>query len=215
MKLSGIRVCIWDFDGTLYKQQPALLDEIRESEYRVLMDHMGWNHTHAVEAFHNVYLKKTPSGTQTVSLVAGISMKAAAVETTKYVDYRKYLSPDSKLAEMFVRLAGYKHMMLVNGTQQSVTHGLSLMEINRALFDEIVTSEIVGETKPSTKGFKYILKKTGLPPAAHLMIGDREQVDLVPAKSLGMKTCLVWSDTQSTIADVTLPTVYALTDVLG
>jgi FMN phosphatase YigB (HAD superfamily) len=33
------------------------------------------------------------------------------------------------------------------------------------------------------------LKKTGLPAAAHLMIGDRELV-VAPAKKLGMRTCL-------------------------
>lgn len=215
MKLSGIKVCIWDFDGTLYRQQPALWDEIRESEYRVIMDHTGWSRDQAVEAFHTVYQKKTPSGTRSVSIVAEISMEAAALETTKYVDYKKYLVADPKLLVMFENLKGYTHMMLVNGTQQSVTQGLSLLGVDRTIFSEIVTSEVVGETKPSTKGFSYILEKTGLPAASHLMIGDRELVDLVPAKSLGIKTCLVWSDTVGSVADITLPTVYALTDVIG
>ena len=58
------------------------------------------------------------------------------------------------------------------------------------------------------------MKKTGLPPEAHLMIGDRELVDLAPAKNLGMHTCLVWSDKKSTIADATLLTVYDVAAML-
>jgi FMN phosphatase YigB (HAD superfamily) len=58
------------------------------------------------------------------------------------------------------------------------------------------------------------MEKTGLPPVAHLMIGDRERVDLVPAKKLGMKTCLVWAAEPSMVADITLPTVYDLSQVL-
>jgi len=79
----------------------------------------------------------------------------------------------------------------------------------------MVTSETVGTTKPHEAGFRYILAKTKLPPAQHLMIGDREAVDIVPAKKLGMKTCLVWSQVQSQIADITLPTVYDLGKVLS
>ena len=58
------------------------------------------------------------------------------------------------------------------------------------------------------------MKKTGLPAAAHIMIGDREAVDLAPAKMLGMKTCLVWSDSASLVADVTLKTVYEVATIL-
>jgi FMN phosphatase YigB (HAD superfamily) len=45
------------------------------------------------------------------------------------------------------------------------------------------------------------------------MIGDREAVDLVPAKAVGMHTCLVWSEIKSTIADITLPDVYRVADI--
>ena len=81
-------------------------------------------------------------------------------------------------------------------------------------FKEMVTSETVGVTKPEEKGFRYIMDKTGLPPEAHMMIGDREAVDFAPAKKLGMHTCLVWSEEKSKIADITLPTVYEVADIL-
>ena len=79
----------------------------------------------------------------------------------------------------------------------------------------MVTAETVGTVKPHPEGFRYILGKTGLPPEQHLMIGDREAVDLVPAKQLGMHTCLVWSEKKSAVADITLATVYDVVRLLS
>ncbi|MEK7801071.1 MAG: HAD family hydrolase [Pseudomonadota bacterium] len=215
MKLQGILVCIWDFDGTLYKQIPQLWDNIRESEYHVIADHTGWPRAKVVEEFKKVYKVVTPSGTKSVSLITGIPIPQAAQEMSGHTQYESYLHPDPELPRMFDALSAYTHYMLVNGSVASVERGLSLLNVKKEYFSEIVTSDIVGESKPSLKGFEYIMSKTRLAPAAHLMIGDREPVDLAPAKSVGMKTCLVWSDVAGTIADVTLHTVYALTDVLG
>ena len=215
MKMQGVSVCIWDFDGTLYKQIPALWDQIHQTEIDVIATHTGWSVEKATEEFYKIYKVETPSGTTTVSRITGISHADASRETSALTDYAKYLHPDPKLSEMFANLSKYRHLMLVNGSQESVTRGLAILGVQKRFFEEIVTSEIVGETKPSTKGFQYILAKTGLAPAAHVMIGDREQVDLAPAKSLGIKTCLVWSDTPSTVADVTLPSVYECVNMLG
>ena len=213
--IPGVRVCIWDFDGTLYRQQPALWEEIRASEMQVVMEHTGWTKEKVNEEFYKIYGVTTPSGTQTTSQLANITNEQASIETSKYTDYGKYLKPDPELATMFGKLKNFQHYMLVNGTQESVKRGAKLLGLDLSVFREIVTSEIVGETKPGTKGFLYIISKTGLPAAAHMMIGDREAVDLVPAAALGIRTCLVWSDMKSNIVDVVLSDVYKVPDVLG
>ncbi len=212
---SEVAVCIWDFDGTLYKQIPGLWEDIRDTEITVIAKHMGWSRQKAAEEFYKIYHVTTPSGTTTVSQICGISPATASVETSALTPYDKYLHPDSNLGDMFAKLSKYTHYMLVNGSQESVARGLALLGVDGRIFKEIVTSEIVGETKPSTKGFAYIMKQTGLPAQKHLMIGDREKVDLAPAKSLGIRTALVWTDTTSDIADVILPTIYDVVNVLG
>jgi len=214
-KLSGISVCIWDFDGTLYRLNHALWENIRASEIEVIMAHTGWAEEKAKEEFYKIYPNITPSGTKTTSMLANISNAQASVESSRGTKYDAYLHTDVKLTDMFSCLSTYVHYMLVNGSQESVTRGLHLLDVNTHIFKEIVTSELVGETKPSIKGFEYILKKTGLSPEKHLMIGDREQVDLAPAKSVGIKTCLAWADVKSEIADVTIPTIYDIVGVLG
>jgi len=132
----------------------------------------------------------------------------------RYINRKKYLRKDKKLIKLFTKLHNKTHYMLVNGVQKSTLESLRVLGLSTDQFTEIITSEIVGENKPSQKGFRYILEKTKLPPASHLMIGDRDAVDLAPARALGMRTCLVWLDTSGDHADVTLPTVYDISDVL-
>lgn len=191
-KLLNIKVCIWDFDGTLYRSTPAMIQNIRASEIRVICEHTGWSVEKASEEFYKLFKIVTPSGTHVVSMLTGITNKEATVETSKRSLYKEHLQKDEKLQPMFDTLKHFSHYMLVNGSQESVARGLSVLGVSPKIFKEVVTSEIVGETKPSSKGFEYIMKKTGLPADQHLMIGDREDVDLAPAKALGMQTCLVW-----------------------
>ncbi len=212
--LREIKVLIWDFDGTLYKQIPALLDNIRDTEIQVIVKHTGWSEKKAKEEFYKIYGVTTPSGTTAVSQIAHIPHDQSSRETSALTNYKKFLHSEPRLSQLFESLSMYRHFMLVNGSQESVSQGLALINLDKNIFEEIITSEIVGETKPSKKGFEYIMKKTGLPAAAHIMIGDREAVDLAPAKMLGMKTCLVWSDSASLVADVTLKTVYEVATIL-
>lgn len=204
----GIKVLIWDFDGTLYKRNDSLWREIRESEYRVIINHTGWTREKTIAEFTPLYVR-LHSGTTTAAKLSGISTHEAAKEGERYIDRTRYIKGDDKrLVHLFKQMNYFVHYLLVNGVRAKTEIGLKYLGLEPAFFKEIVTSETVGENKPSEVGFRYILHQTGLPPEAHLMIGDREEVDLVPAKSLGMKTCLVWNSVKSNVADITLPTVY-------
>ena len=57
-------------------------------------------------------------------------------------------------------------------------------------FDLIITSAEEGAAKPDTGIFKIALTRSGCAPEHAVMIGDRIDNDIVPAKRLGMKT--VW-----------------------
>ena len=214
-RFSDVKVCIWDFDGTFFKPIPALNDAIIEADYRVVMAHTNWSRKKTVEEFHKVYKVVTPSSTETAARLANISLREAAIECEHYKDRTKYLVRDDKLPLMFARLSMYTHYILANGIREKIIPALEVLGISIDTFRDIVTSEIVGVNKPQPQGFLYVMKESGLPANAHIMIGDREAVDLEPAKKLGMHTILVWSDSQSSIADVTLRSVYDIAGVLG
>ncbi len=215
--IPGIAVCIWDFDGTLYRPTPALTQAIVEADYELIMRHTGWDKAKTIEEFHKIFKIKTPSSTETAAILAGISVQEAAIECELYKDRRPFLSRDQRLIDMFNALNGYTHYFLVNGIQEKVRESLAVLGVPPDIFREIVTAELVGVNKPQLDGFRYILKKTGLPPEAHLMIGDREAVDLVPAKSAGMRTCLVsWGTTkpQTDSVDSVIEDIYTVPELL-
>lgn len=68
--------------------------------------------------------------------------------------------------------------------------------------------------KPDPVVFKKILEYTKLPANQHLIVGDRFEVDLVPAKKLGMKTCLVWSQSDDPSVDISIKRVYDIVKIL-
>ncbi len=213
--LSNIKVLIWDFDGTFYKPNPSLFAAVRQAEYRVIMSHTGWTKDKAMEAFERLHKKVYPSATETVARIVGISTADAAVEMENYFDRRDFLARDERLIELLAKLKGYRHIILANGVIRRHKETLAVLGVPAETFELFVTSEIVGKTKPHPEGFQYVLHYTNLPPAQHLMIGDRDLVDLAPARALGIRTCLVWSDSRSPHADVTLPTVYDVMRVLS
>lgn len=212
---SGIQVLIWDFDGTFYRPNPALFAAVREAEYKTIMAHTGWTKAQASEAFEKLYKKVYPSATETVGRIVGISTADAAIEMEQYFDRRDFLARDERLIELFGKLKGYRHIILANGVIRRHKETLKVLGVPVETFELFVTSEVVGKTKPHPEGFRYVLNYTKLPPHAHLMIGDRDVVDLAPARALGIHTCLVWSATPGPYADVTLPTVYNLPTILS
>lgn len=61
--------------------------------------------------------------------------------------------------------------------------------------DVILDSNVVGFRKPDPAFFKLALEKLGSKPINTLMVGDSWERDILPARSLGMKTCWITSDT--------------------
>lgn len=213
-KFERIKILIWDFDGTLYKPNPALFRNVREAEYRVISEHMHWPRGKVLNEFNRVWPKQEQSATEAVARIAGITTVAAAIEMESYYDRRPFLSRDERLVRLFSDLSTFTHYLLVNGVRKKIEEALEVLGVATSTFRSIVTSELVGVNKPNIAGFKFIVKQTGWPPSEHLMIGDRLRIDLVPAKELGMRTCLVWSQSSDTTADICLPTVYDVANLL-
>lgn len=211
---TNIKVLIWDFDGTLFKPNEGFFHAVREAEFQVLMNNKHWTRQQSEEKFQKVYKVVYPSATQTIGKLAGITTAQAALEMEDLFDRRNFVARDEMLIALFAKLKNYRHIMFGNGIIAKHKETLPVLGISPDTFELYVTSEVVGKTKPSPDGFQYILNYTKLPPEQHLMIGDRDLVDLSPAQELGMHTCLVWSDTPGEHADITIPTTYDLQQYL-
>jgi HAD superfamily hydrolase (TIGR01509 family) len=62
-----------------------------------------------------------------------------------------------------------------------------------------VFGDAIKTTKPDKKFYTYLIKKYNVNPKESIMIGDKPQYDLLPAKQVGMKTVWIkhgiWADT--------------------
>jgi HAD superfamily hydrolase (TIGR01549 family) len=212
MKFTGITTIIWDLDNTLYRRNPQLQKDLRDAEISVICRHTGWDRHKAITEFENIHKSVYQSATEASAHLAHIPIPQAAREMEEYFDRVKFLSRDAKLLEMFKRLNTYDHFILTNGVIEQATKAIDTLGLSPTQFKEIVTSEQTGVNKPDPAGFLYILKKTAKPASSHLMVGDRDEVDIEPAKRLGIKTCFVWGE--SSVADTSLPTVYEIADIL-
>jgi len=213
-RFQNIQMLIWDFDGTLYLPNKELFKTIRDAEFKTIAHHTGWSLDRIDKEFHALYKKTIQSASAVTAYCSGVTIPDAMREMETYFDRRTYLKRDKKLIRLFKKLKGYRHIIFGNGVVARQKETISLLGLSPDTFELYVTPELVGITKPDKAGFQYILNYSKLPPSAHLMIGDREKVDIVPAKDLGMKTCLVWSDEKSSLADMTLQTVYDIERIL-
>lgn len=218
-RFSEIKILVWDFDGTLYQPNRNLWQEIREAEYQVILNHTNWTKEKVIEEFEKLHKKVIPSATETVAKLSQITTMDAALEMERFFDRRNYLRKDEQLILLFKKLKLFRHFILANGVKHRIEEVLATLGIPEHTFEMIVTSEKVGANKPSEIGYRYILDETKLPASDHLMIGDRVDIDLVPAKNIGLKTCYIFwktppSEKEEESADICIPTVYDIEKIL-
>jgi HAD superfamily hydrolase (TIGR01509 family) len=83
------------------------------------------------------------------------------------------------------------YMIALAGNQPSAVKDL-LQEYKLMRYFTITdVSEDIGKSKPDPAFFMHILKKLGISAQEAIMVGDRLDNDIIPAKKLGIKTILV------------------------
>ncbi len=82
----------------------------------------------------------------------------------------------------------YKLAIISNTDDALFAESAKLLQVP---FDFVITAEQAGAYKPSEKPFELALKKIGLPREQVLHAGQSVYHDVVPARSLGLKTVLV------------------------
>ncbi|MCL4382699.1 MAG: HAD family hydrolase [Patescibacteria group bacterium] len=214
-RFKDIKVIAWDLDTTLYKPNPVLGKAFLDGCIEEVAKVKNLSFARAEKLF-NEERKKTNSSTQV--LLNFFKMKTPQDvfykmwEIQKRIGKINYLHKDPKLPEMFDRLSGFHHFIISNSVPEEIENVLSAIGLDSKYFEKLISVVDTGEPKPSLKPFRSLLELTGLPSGQHLMIGDREDVDIEPAKKLGFKTILVWG--QSFLADASLSSVYEVAELL-
>jgi putative hydrolase of the HAD superfamily len=92
--------------------------------------------------------------------------------------------------EILPKLSGYKLAIFSEDSKELLYAKLDSLNI-RDYFKIIISSDDIGEMKPSIKYFDSLFKKLKINPYESLVVGDNYAKDLAIPKSLGAKVVLV------------------------
>ncbi|MCL7389617.1 MAG: HAD family hydrolase [Thaumarchaeota archaeon] len=182
---------VFDVDGTLYRSE-EYERYLRESIYMVLGEMLGIDYREA-----GVRLESLKKSLKTVSL----SVEAMGVDRRRFyellaerVEPSIYIKPRlevknllSKLREKNVKIGCH-----TNSGRRLYLKVIRAVNLSVSDFDVIVTSDDA-DPKPLKNGYILLSRLLGVPFNKILYVGDRWEVEVKPAKELGMLTALVYS----------------------
>ncbi|MCR4263378.1 MAG: HAD family hydrolase [Candidatus Roizmanbacteria bacterium] len=224
-----IKAIIFDIDGTLYKPIPELSQELHTYWIKRISDYVRISPEQAEEQYTSLK-KKYKSSTLALSSL-GIGNPREIIKQAEHhmrAYHKEYILKDRELIKIFKVLKHhYTLATLRNGTRAGTRYILSLLGFSARRdkwkrgfgpFDHILPTVELGPTKPDPRPFQNALKQLALPPDEILIIGDRVEIDLTPAKRFGMKTALVdWgrnSEYDRSSVDSVIETIYEVEELI-
>jgi len=149
----------------------------------------------------------------------GVEMPAkyVAAAVAAYHDTKTSIQPFPKVPLTLLKLKeqGYGLFIATNGT--SIKQWDKLIRLGIVVyFDRVFVSEDIGRTKDEGF-FREVLKRLGAQASDCIMVGDREDIDIAPAKSAGIVTVRIlkgrYADVPSK-ADFVAKAIDELPDIL-
>jgi HAD superfamily hydrolase (TIGR01549 family) len=109
------------------------------------------------------------------------------------VDMTGHYEPDPDVYETVDKLRKLVPLSLfTNNRLEAIEKTLEAVDIETGWFKHIIVGDDVPNRKPALDGYKLVIERTGIPSGNILYVGDRVSADIVPAKAVGMMTCLVY-----------------------
>lgn len=188
VKVDGV---VFDVDGTLYKSN-EYERYLRESIYMVLGEMLGINHREA-----GMMLESLKKNLKTVSL----SVEAMGVDRRRFyellaerVEPAMYIKPRIEVKNFLLKLRekNVKIGCHTNSGRKLFYKVIQAINLSASDFDVIVTSDDA-DPKPLKSGYILLSRLLGIPFNKILYVGDRWEVEVKPARELGMLTALVYS----------------------
>ena len=108
-----------------------------------------------------------------------------------YAEWGRYSPPIPQMGEVVKELSRHYRLGLLANQPETVEDVLRERHL-WDFFEVKGVSNIVGMQKPERAFFQWAVDQAGLPPEKIMMVGDRLDNDVRPAKEFGMTTC--WID---------------------
>ncbi len=190
---------IWlDVGGTLYRETPefdAVHDVLR---YKTYAEIVGEHDLAKATSLYNALYKEHGSNSAVFSSLGKPSDFWQQVFDD--IDLTGLIAPDPTEQAALKELSQLVPVSLFsNFKPEKIAQVLRLLDIPRSYFTHILSGDDITKRKPDLEGFEKMQELSALPANQMLYVGDRAKVDVLPAKKVGMQTCLLWS--QSSEAD--------------
>ncbi len=170
--MDGVRWLFFDIGSTLV-DETAVYDDI----FQKIADAAGVSAEY-VRTLAIGFCRQNKRGHREV-------MRLLGTEYPEWSPLYEKLYPDT---EKCLRALGEKYRLGIIANQiPGAEKRLEGMGIRR-YFDLVVSSAEEGVAKPDPRIFRIALDRAGCAPEQAVMIGDRVDNDIIPAKQLGMKT---------------------------
>ncbi len=184
---------IWfDLEGTLTTPSPE-----READHRKLLvkTYAEVVHKAPSEALWHEYGELYAAKGSNSAVFRSLGLPSDYWQTKLMtMDEAKYYKPDERVYGTLKLLkAQYPISIFSNVKQAKILSLLKILGIDPKWFIYLLTGDDVPERKPALDGFYKIIELSNVPPNQLLYVGDRVKADILPAKSVGMQSALVWS----------------------
>lgn len=217
--MKEIRAVIFDMDGTLYPhdvdaetsfRDTALGQQVHRNTLRFLVETAGLTHKRAEVALFEIRARFAGEISIGIEKVMGIPRETFFAGTWN-IDAGTVMPPNPDLAEQIGRVK-LPRAILSAAPGVWIERVLEHLEV-RHMFGSSIFDGVSNVRKPSPEAFMQVADHWGLPPENVLMIGDQDDLDIIPAQSVGMMTLKV-GEPKNTNADLVAPNIKEAIELL-
>ncbi|HAU66558.1 TPA: hypothetical protein DCW61_04390 [Candidatus Uhrbacteria bacterium] len=184
---------IWfDVDGTLATHSDEFNKVHNQLRYKIYSQVINKPVTEFLQQEFEALYKKHGSNSATFR-----SLGCASDFWMKHfeqIDKEKYYQPNENIYKTVEKLKDKALIsVFTNLTAEGTKKTLRILKINPDWVTNYLSGDDVKERKPALSGFYKMIELAKISAEEILYVGDKVGVDIIPAKKVGMKTCLVWS----------------------
>ena len=183
---------VWfDVAGTLYRETPEFNIAHDQHRYQTYATLMGISDIEQAKAeFVELYKIHGSNSAVFTSLGQPSDYWMKAFEE---LDISNLLHPDPEVVNTLTCLHSIVPISVFTNLKTAKIKTLfKQLEIPIELFTHVLGGGDVSQRKPALEGFKLMVGTSGLPASQNMYIGDRIDVDIKPAKTVGMQTGLIY-----------------------
>lgn len=205
----------FDLDNTLYQNNPEIDDRIVMEIAKEILTYnpeLG-SVRNARELCDNLYAE-TGSRTQSLKNLGFQNPGDVAYKCMERADFVDLIKQDSEVVRLINEIREKYYTFLITSTVSNLAiPRLRKIGLDEKLFDYTLFGESAMPNKKIDGSiFSYFLRISKYSPGEHVYIGDNLKADILPSRSLGMRTIAVGKEIKE--ADFSVEKIYDIRNLL-